>query len=211
MPKITFVDNCSATAIQGRAVGISKVYDLVTGKFHDGDFVVLLPGDQYVDSFEGHEYVCHKVLTFDYQGTPQSVELMAKSSHSFSSYGCTDQVPDRPLVGTRESKNHHMIPDLDFVDSNSPFRFKVKNDARSASGEEMVIAVVEQLQVAVVDGFKTYWQGVYADTMDVALDAGRPLADGEPSCRMKKVRKPNFKIITPTKAMLDVIAEYMAK
>jgi hypothetical protein len=200
MSKTTFVDNCSATAVCGLAVVIGKVYDLITGKFHSGDTVALLTGDQYVDTFQGNKYVCHKVLVFDSNEQPSSIELMAKSAHSYSTYGPTTN--PKPQVGTRLSKKGHSIPDLELVDSQSPFRFKCVSMGRDAEGNELINAKVDQIQYAKVTGFATYWVAEYGVDGDVILD--------DEVCRMKYVRKPIFEIITPSNSIKKEVEKFIS-
>lgn len=210
MAKIMFVDNCSATAISGKAMVISKMYDLISGKFHTGDIIALIPGHQYVDSFQGHEYVCHKVLTFDSNEQPSSIELLAKSAHSFSSYGATADV-QKPRVGTKTSKSGHLIPDLEFINSQSPFRFKVVTIGKDAEGNELVDATVDQIQYAKVTGFATYWVAEYGADMDVLLDDKvAALESGEKPCRMKYVKKPIFEIIVPSSKVKKVVTDFIS-
>lgn len=197
--KATFVDNCSSTAVEGRAIVIGKVYDIITGKFHADDTIALLTGDQFVDTFEGNEYVCHKVLVFDSNEQPSSIELMAKSTHSYSTYGPTTS--PKPQVGTKLSKKGHNIPDLDFVDHQSPFRFKCVATGRDAAGNELINAKVDQIQYAKVTGFSTYWVAEYGSDGDVMLDGD--------VCRMKYIRKPNLEIITPSAAVKKEVEKFI--
>lgn len=210
MAKIMFVDNCSATAISGKAIVVSKVQDIISGKFHTGDIIALIPGHQYVDSFNGNEYVCHKVLVFDSREQPRSIELLAKSAHSFSSYGATADVP-KPRVGTKTSKSGHLIPDMGLTSFQSPFRFKVVTIGKDAEGNDLVDATVDQIQYAKVEGFATYWVAEYGADMDVLLDdKADVLENGEKPCRMKCVKKPIFLTFVPSAKIKKIVTEFIS-
>lgn len=199
MGKTKFVDNCSATAVQGLGIAMEKVYDLLSGKFNENDVIALLPGSQFVDEFSGHPFVCHRVLVFVHE-LPSTVELLAKSAHSFSSYGNIEEV-EKPQVATKISKKGHSVPDLEMVESVTPFRFKVVTISESSEGK-LVDCQVEQLQWAKVTGFARFWQAEYETTGEVSVGA-----DG--FCKMKRIRKPLLEVCTPTTAMEKAVKDYL--
>lgn len=209
--KIVFVDNCSATAIEGKAVGIGKLYDLAQGKFSFNDTVVLLTGDQFVDTFQGWEYICHKVLVFDASLCPSTVELMPKSAHSFAHYGAvrsqhgTEYITNPiPVCGVRTSKKGNNIPDLDLVDSVTPFRFKLVNHGKDATGEELVTATVEHIQAARVVGFERFYVADYGSD-------GQVIIDDEGHCKFKTVRKPIFEKVILSDDIVKIVNDYLKK
>lgn len=102
-----------------------------------------------------------------------------------------------------------MVPDLEFVNNTSPFRFKIVTTGRDASGEELVKATVDQLQFVKVTGFATYWVAEYGVDGDVILDdKAEKLNDGEMPCRMKTVRKPIFEVIKPSDKILKIVSNF---
>ena len=187
MGKSLFVENVSTTAVQGKGINASKVMDVIGAKVANGDLVALLPGDQFVDSFEGYEYVTHKIAIFDGELCPLSIDLLAKSQHSFAHYGaCTEEMPK---VGTRTSANEHLVPDMDMQNVTSPFRFKAASAGQDEKGKALINLRVEHLQFFKVDGFQYYWEAVYdSNTKDVIVVDSE---DGQ-YCKMRKRRKPHF-------------------
>ncbi|MBO5690668.1 MAG: hypothetical protein J6R96_02285 [Spirochaetaceae bacterium] len=200
MGKTKFVDNCSATAVQGVGIAMEKVYDLLSGKFNENDVIALLPGSQYVDEFSGHPFVCHKVLVFVHE-LPSTIELLAKSAHSFSSYGNVEDVVEKPRVATKISKKGHSVPDLEMVENVTPFRFKVVTISESSEGK-LVDCQVEKLQWAKVTGFARFWQAEYETTGEVSVNE-------EGFCKMKRIRKPVLEVCTPTPAMEKAVKDYL--
>lgn len=190
MSKSLFVDNTTnSSANQGKGIAVTKVYDVVGSKVANNDIVVLLPGDQFVEAFGGFDYVAHKVAVFNADIEPLSVELLAKSQHSFAHYGeCTSE---KPKVGTRTSQKGNQIPDLEMQNANSGFRFRAEVVGRE-NDTDLVNLIVEHLQFYKVEGFKYYWSAIYGDTQDVLVEDVS--IDGEEAqvCRFKRMRKPNF-------------------
>lgn len=202
MGKTTIVDNCSATAVCGKAIAQDKIWDLLSGKFNIEDVIALLPGSQYVDEFNAHPFVCHRVLVFQSE-TPTSVELIAKSAHSFASFGNCDTV-EMPKVPARESKKGHMVPDLDMTESVTPFKFKVVKVSKDAEGNDLVDAQVERVQWVKVVDFARFWFAEYGESGDVIL------GDDE-MCRMKRVRKPVFERVEPSAKMVKAVEKFLSE
>lgn len=188
MGKSLFVENVSTTAIQGKGINASKVMDVIGAKVANGDLVALLPGDQFVDSFEGYEYVTHQVAIFDSELCPLTKDLLAKSQHSHATYGeCTG---DMPKVGTKDSAKGHKVPDMDMVNTTAGFRFKAEVVGKDAEGNDLINLKVEHLQLFKVEGFKYYWEAVYDNTTKDVIVVDDE--SGEQYCKMRKRRKPNF-------------------
>ena len=187
MGKSLFVENVSSTAVQGKGINASKVIDVIGAKVANGDLVALLLGDQFVDAFEGNEYVTHQVAIFDSELCPLSRELLAKSQHSFAHYGeCTEEMP---RVGTKDSAKGHKVPDMDMQNTSAGFRFKAEVVGKAADNSDLINLKVEVLQLFKVEGFKYYWEAVYDNnTKDVIVVDGE---DGQ-YCKMRKRRKPCF-------------------
>lgn len=188
MSKSLFVENISSTAVQGKGINASKVVDVIGAKVANGDLIALLPGDQFVDSYDGNEYVTHQVAIFDSELCPLSKELLAKSQHSHATYGeCTG---DMPKVGTKDSAKGHKVPDMDMVNTSSGFRFKAEDAGKDNEGNDLINLKVERLQLFKVEGFRYFWEAVYDNiTKDVIVVDDE---NGEQYCKMRKRRKPNF-------------------
>lgn len=188
MGKSLFVENVSTTAVQGKGINASKVMDVIGAKVANGDLIALLPGDQFVDTFEGYEYVTHQVAIFDSELCPLTKDLLAKSQHSHATYGeCTG---DMPKVGTKDSAKGHKVPDMDMVNTTAGFRFKAEVVGKAEDGSDLINLKVEHLQLFQVEGFRYYWEAVYDNnTKDVIVvdDEG-----GDQYCKMRKRRKPHF-------------------
>ena len=187
MGKSLFVENVSTSAIQGKGISASKVMDVIGAKVANNDIVALLPGDQFVDSFEGYEYVTHQVAIFDSELCPLTKDLLAKSQHSFAHYGeCTGEMPK---VGTKDSAKGHKVPDMDMQNTSAGFRFKAEVVGKAEDGSDLINLKVEHLQLFQVEGFRYYWEAVYDNnTKDVIV------VDDEEGqhCKMRKRRKPHF-------------------